>query len=455
MSVDLRRLDGLIPGVIERKKSEIFQLLQHLLCLLAIGLLIGLACLPLNQIDSIQKLLFQQLPTTANSAWKPIGLLLALLPIGVMPILLLLQRGPWRNAAGSGIPQTMNALDDQSQLDTALSATRTIQRGLLWSIATLALFPLGREGPVVQVGAAVAFNIHKRLKRWIPSLDERQIVAIGGGAGLAGAFNTPLVGPIFMIEELTAEYSLNLIWPALVIGIAAAWFGNLGGVQIFGLGMINVILPESEQLLIAIPIGLAAGLVGGFFNRTLVWCTSRLEPYVRKRPIHTGLILGLCLSVLALTSWGTSTCDGEALLQQLIQDGMPNPFPEGGSFLAGLTSIWVTIVRMLAPLIALATGVPGGLIDPSLAFGGVLGYTICAVIGASTHLGIALGMAAGLASVTQLPLVSITFAWRLVGDQQLLAGVVLSSVLAAYVGRLMARKPVYHALAELQRPKRR
>ncbi|HGY5536380.1 MAG TPA: chloride channel protein, partial [Prochlorococcus sp.] len=56
---------------------------------------------------------------------------------------------------------------------------------------------------------------------------------------------------------------------------------------------------------------------------------------------------------------------------------------------------------------------------------------------------------------TQLPLVSITFAWRLVGDQQLFAGVVLSSVLAAYVGRLMARKPVYHALAELQRPKRR
>ncbi len=92
MSVDLRRLDGLIPGVIERKKSEIFQLLQHLLCLLAIGLLIGLACLPLNQIDSIQNLLFQQLPKTANSAWKPIGLLLALLPIGVMPILLLSSR---------------------------------------------------------------------------------------------------------------------------------------------------------------------------------------------------------------------------------------------------------------------------------------------------------------------------------------------------------------------------
>jgi len=77
------------------------------------------------------------------------------------------------------------------------------------------------------------------------------------------------------------------------------------------------------------------------------------------------------------------------------------------------------------------------------------------VLGSSTHLGLALGMAAGLAGVTQLPLVSILFAWRLVGDQQLFAGVVLCSVLAAYVGRLIAREPVYHALAKLQRPKRR
>ena len=301
MSFDLRRLEQLIPGVIGRKQSEIIQLFQHLLCLLIIGLLIGLACLPLNLIDGIQKSLFQQLPATTGSAWRPIGLILALLPIGVMPILLLLQRGPWRDAAGSGIPQTMNALEDHSQLAPALAAPRTIQRGLLWTIATVALFPLGREGPVVHVGAAVARAIHKRFKRWLPSLNERQIVAIGGGAGLAGGFNTPLLAPIFMIEELTTEYSLTLIWPALVIGISAAWFSSVGGEPIFGLGMINVMAPESEQLLIAIPIGILAGLVGGFFNRGLVWCSSFLEPWVRQRPIRTGLLLGICLSALALS----------------------------------------------------------------------------------------------------------------------------------------------------------
>jgi Chloride channel protein EriC len=110
----------------------------------------------------------------------------------------------------------------------------------------------------------------------MPALTERQMVAIGGGAGLAGGFNTPLLGVVFMLEELTAEYSIVTIWPALLVCVAAAEFSNLGGEPIFGLGLINVFAPEKEQLLLAIPIGIAAGLVGGFFNRGLVWTTARL-----------------------------------------------------------------------------------------------------------------------------------------------------------------------------------
>ena len=98
--------------------------------------------------------------------------------------------------------------------------------------------------------------------------------------------------------------------------------------------------------------------------------------------------------------------------------------------------------------------VPGGLIDPALTFGAVLGYSICAVIGFSTQVGVGLGLAAGLAGATQLPLVSLIFSWRLVGDQQLFAGACLTAVIAAYTGRLVSRTPVYHALAKLQRAPR-
>ena len=73
------------------------------------------------------------------------------------------------------------------------------------------------------------------------------MVAIGGGAGLAGGF-TPLLGAVFMLEELTADYAIVTIWPALVISVAAAGFSNIGGEPMFGLGVLNIAAPESEQL---------------------------------------------------------------------------------------------------------------------------------------------------------------------------------------------------------------
>ena len=434
--------------------NEITRLGRHLIGLLVVGVLIGLACLPLNLVDRIQERLFQFLPTTGETPWTSIGLLIVLAPVVVMPILLSLQRGPWRGGAGSGIPSTMNALEDPSLMPSAMEAGSTVHRGILWSIATAAMFPLGREGPVVQFGSAVARACQKRWPNWMPALTERQMVAIGGGAGLAGGFNTPLLGVVFMLEELTAEYSILTIWPALLVCIAAAGFSNLGGEPIFGLGLINVFAPESEQLLLAVPIGIVSGLVGGFFNRGLVWTTSLLAPMVRQRPLRTGLWLGAALSVLALLSWGTSTADGEALIKQLLERGLPELGADHSDVHSGLMSIWITVVRVISPILALAPGVPGGLIDPALTFGAVLGYSICAVVGFSTQVGVGLGLAAGLAGATQLPLVSLIFSWRLVGDQQLFAGACLTAVIAAYTGRLVSRTPVYHALAKLQRAPR-
>ncbi len=454
MTPDSRHEPVLIPGTLP-SQSRLKGVARHFIGLILVGVLIGLACLPLNVVDRIQNHLYALMPTSASESWTWRGLVVACMPLVVMPILLLLQRGPWQAGAGSGIPSTMNGLQDPSQLPQAMAAPGTVQRGVLWSIATVAMFPLGREGPVVQFGAAVARACHRRFRDWLPSLNERQIVAIGGGAGLAGGFNTPLLGAVFMLEELTAEYSIVTIWPALVISVAAAGFSNIGGEPMFGLGVLNIAIPEIEQLMLAFPIGIVCGLIGGLFNKGLVWLTGRLAPAVRRQPLRTGLCLGGGLTILALLSWGTSTSDGEALVRQLIEQGMPNAFGSQLDLVTGITSVWITLVRVIGPMLALSPGVPGGLIDPSLTFGAVLGYTICAVAGISSQVGIGLGLAAGLSGATQLPLVSIVFSWRLAGDQQLFAGVVLASVLAAYTGRLVCRDPVYHGLSKLQRAPRR
>ena len=229
----------------------------------------------------------------------------------------------------------MNSLEDPSRLPKAMAAAGTVQRGVLWSIATVAMFPLGREGPVVQFGAAVARACHRRFGSWLPSLSERQMVAIGGGAGLAGGFNTPLLGAVFMLEELTADYAIVTIWPALVISVAAAGFSNIGGEPMFGLGVLNIAAPESEQLLMAIPIGIVCGLIGGAFNRGLVWLTKRLARWSGS-PLNRA---SSRFEVLALLSWGTSTSDGEALVRQLIDQGMPNAFSSDQKLFSGLTSL--------------------------------------------------------------------------------------------------------------------
>ena len=122
-----------------------------------------------------------------------------------------------------------------------------------------------------------------------------------------------------------------------------------------------------------------------------------------------------------------------------------------GLFGTGLFADLITlVVRVLGPVLALGTGIPGGLIDPSFAFGALLGRGVGELAGVA-GLGLALGMVAGLAGATQLPVITVLFALRLAGDQQLLPGMLVASVLAALVSRLVLPQPIYHALAEVTR----
>jgi H+/Cl- antiporter ClcA len=88
------------------------------------------------------------------------------------------------------------------------------------------------------------------------------------------------------------------------------------------------------------------------------------------------------------------------------------------------------------------------LIDPAFAFGAVMGHLASGSLGAQ-QLGLALGMTAGLAGATQLPVMSVLFAVRMAADQQLLPGLLLAAVLAASVSRLLLAQPIYHALKDL------
>lgn len=421
--------------------------LALLLQLLALGLLVGLACWPLNHVDQLQDRLLALLPGFSNSAWTLHSRLIAASPLVVMPLLLVLQNGWLRAGSGSGIPQTMVSLEQPQRAGRLLGPRATITRLVLWTIASLALFPLGREGPVVQVGAAVAHALRRRLPHWLPALSTQQMLAVGAGAGLAGGFNSPLMGLIFVMEELTGRFQRTVLWPGAIVCLSAALLSNLGGIGLFPLGLAAEPVAEPLQLLWALPLGAGAGLLGGVFARTLVRATAWLKPRLIQQPLGWGLALGAALAALALLTGGWSGGDGEALMRHMLA-GSP-PQPAAGSPLGILGWLLVMLARLVAPVLALAAGVPGGLIDPAFSLGAVFGSGVLELLGGSSALGLALGMAGALAGATQLPLSTVVFAMRMAGDAQWLWGLLLSAVLGAYVGRRLQPQPVYHALTEL------
>ncbi len=417
---------------------------RSLVLLALLGAAVGLACWPLNRIDLIQDRLLSTLPAFSGGAWSVTGWLLALAPIPLVPLLLWFQRGPWRRGAGSGIPQVILCLEDPHRGARLLAAAPTGERLGLWTVASLALLPLGREGPVVEVGAAVGQAL---LRRW-PALMHRasrgHLLAGAAGAGLAGGFNTPLMGMVFVVEELTGSFQQRLVWPALVLTSAAALVSGLGGQPMFALGINPTPVAEVAQLLWAIPIGVGGGALGGAFAWLLVRATGLITPMARRQPLRLGLAVGVALALLAVATGGASGGDGETLMRLILDQDADTTI--NASWLVLLVS------RLIGPVLALSTGIPGGLIDPAFAIGGVFGSGLVRAVAGDPHLGLALGMAAGLAGATQLPVMTIAFAIRMAGDQQLMPGLVASAVIAAYIGKAIQGQPVYHALADLLVP---
>ena len=413
------------------------------------GVAVGLACVPLNLVDGWQVQLLHQLPGFTSQPWQASSLARAMAPLLVMPGLLWLQAGRWKAGAGSGIPQTIESLEEPSSAPTLLGLAPTVQRLSLWTAASLALLPLGREGPVVQVGAAVAKALRHRFPTALAGFSERSLIAIGAGAGLAGGFNSPLMGAVFAFEELTGRFQAKVFWPSAVVCALAALVSNLTGTPLFILASITTSQSEWLQLLLAVPLGLAGGALGGSFSRLLLHTTAWLRPRVSSNPLAWGVALGGSLAMIAVLSGGLSGGDGEALMGALLADGSPLPVP--GSPLDLIGWLLLLAARIVAPVLALGAGVPGGLIDPAFAIGALFGGGSLELLGGDAQLGLALGMAAGLAGATQLPLMTVLFALRMAGDQQWLFGLLLSAVIGAAIGRKIQHEPIYHALWGLGR----
>ncbi len=343
-------------------------------------------------------------------------------------------------AAGSGIPQVIVALEPA--LDTSLRA-RFVSLWLSFAKMTLSTLgfaaglSIGREGPSVQVAAGVMHHA----RRWLgpkSGISSHALLVAGGAAGIAAAFNAPLAGVVFAIEELSRKLesrSSGLIIAAIVLaglmGVSA--FGNLSY-----FGRIQVPKLSWDALLPGLCVTLACGVLGGLFAKllaqSLTAAPERLNRWRARFPIRFAAAGALAVAVIGLATGGATFGAGsEAVKHMLVGQ-------------ADVPELYVTL-KFIATWLSAWVGIPGGIFAPSLSIGAGVGHNVAELMGPQIAPAlIAMGMAAFLAAVTQAPLTAFIIVMEMVDGHAMVLSLMASAMLASLVSRMLAR-PLYETLA--------
>jgi H+/Cl- antiporter ClcA len=347
-------------------------------------------------------------------------------------------------AAGSGIPQVMASLDSSVEVaDRGLFVSLKLAVAKIWLTAwgLLAGLSLGREGPCVQIAAGIMLAG----RRWLPSrstVTDHGLLVAGGAAGIAAAFNTPLAGVMFAIEELSRtpeQRNSGLIVAAIVLAglIAVSIHGNgtyFGVIHVTEVGL-PLILPG---LLVAV----ASGLAGGLFSRLLVLSVGGLsrDPISRlrgRRPIVFAAACGLVVAGIGLMTNGATFGSGYDHTRNMLEGTESTP------------AVYV-LLKFVATWLTSWSGVPAGIFAPSLAIGAALGNDVALL----THYPnaptlIALGMAGFLAAATQAPLTAFIIVMEMVDGHAMVLSLMACALAGSVVSRILSH-PLYGSLAKLQ-----
>lgn len=345
------------------------------------------------------------------------------------------------SAAGSGIPQVKAALDPALPPDERhlfVSLRLTLAKMGLGVAGFAAGLSIGREGPSVQVAAGVM----QHARRWLSpntSIDARGLLLAGGAAGIAGAFNAPLAGVVFAIEELSGRIesrASGLIITAIVLAglVAVSVFGNASY-----FGVIKVPALDWDVIWPGLAVTLLCGVAGGLFARLLIASiTGAPEPLTRWRarhPVAFAALCGLAIAVIGLVTAGATFGSGSEAVKEMLQ---------GHGELTPLA----TLLKFVVTWLSAWCGVPGGIFAPSLSIGAGIGHAVALLSDAGLGPAlIALGMAAFLAAVTQAPLTAFIIVMEMVDGHAMVLSLMAAAMLASLVSRMISR-PLYDTLAK-------
>jgi chloride channel protein, CIC family len=342
---------------------------------------------------------------------------------------------------GSGIPQTIAALQiqDHEQLEGLLSLRIAAGKIILTILALCCGASVGREGPTVQIGASIMYSL-RRFSRFTFQDQLGGLIVAGGAAGVAAAFNTPLAGIAFAIEELSRSYEHRtnglVITAVIFAGLAA--HAILGNYAYFG--TISTSIGSKIGWLAVLVCGVVGGLSGGLFSRVLIGAADGwpgiMGRWMRKHPIAFAAVCGIILACLGALSGQHTYGTGYDEVRDILAHGDAGYHGYG----------WL---KLLATLVSYLSGIPGGIFAPSLAVGAGLGASLSHIISfvpASTV--IILGMVAYFSGVTQAPLTTFIIVMEMTDNHTLVLPLMATALIAHGTSRIVCHEPLYKAIAE-------
>lgn len=358
--------------------------------------------------------------------------------IGALLAALVVQRVPL--AAGSGI-QHVEAVSRGEARPPRLELLAAKFVGGVLAIGSGLV--LGREGPTVHMGAAIGAEAARRVS--LPDPEVRTLQTALGGAGLAVAFNAPIGGSIFPLEEVTKSFRLQTILVTLFAAATAVSCSRLvlGDHPDFTVGSVES--PSLAWLPLFATFGLLTGCLGALYNRLTLTFVDRVKlpprvPTVFKATVIGGL-MGLVTFIHPLASGG-----GDPLTQLIL----------GGHGMAPSVIAGFLVLRFLAGPLSYAAAVPGGLFAPLLAVGALWGVLFIAGVnailaGSAAFLAIPMaiaGMASLFGATVRAPITGIVLVIEMTGTTSVAIPMVAATAAAVLAAEVLRSPPIYDSLRQ-------
>jgi H+/Cl- antiporter ClcA len=346
-------------------------------------------------------------------------------------------------AAGSGIPQVMAAveLEGKSNLSRKLLNVKVSIVKVLSSLVMLAGGgAIGREGPTIQISASIFSFMHHALPKQWEKFSAQLMVLTGAASGLAAAFNTPLGGIVFAIEELTriqfSKFRTTLFVAVIISGMTAQ--AMLGPYLYLGFPKVQV--AGYSYILWVIAAAVLAGFMGGMFG-SLILVIHRWKKTIKTTGKHIAIVLIFALSFASIYYFFNRSVigAGKEVMEDLLFINNKDVSPS------------LVLSRFFGPILSFGSGGAGGIFAPSLCAGSTIGAFIAYVADIPsefTNLLILAGMVGFLTGVTHSPFTSAILVLEMTDRHSVIFYLMLAGMFAYLVSMLVDKKSVYEHLKE-------